>query len=117
MCVEIIKSEEQQSYKPNLPFEEQFCGCQEVLIDCTNPKCTKVAKFLDEVEKICKNGQSLPIQIKLADGSNFNLFKKTKQLNHDLLLNDIIGQIALIHKNADNKLKELSEICTKGSCG
>jgi len=117
MCIEIVKSEAQESYKPNLPFEEQICGCQEVLIDCTNPKCSKVAKFLDEVEKICKNGQSLPIQIKLADNSNFSLFKKTKQLNRELLLNDIIGQVVLIHKNADTKLRELSELCAKGQCG
>jgi hypothetical protein len=76
-----------------------------------------VAKFLDEVEKVCKNGQSLPINIKLADNTSFSLFKKTKQLNHDLLLNDILGQMALIHKNADTKLKELSEMCMKGNCG
>ena len=115
MCVEIIKSEEQQSYKPEFPFQEQICGCQEVLIDC-HPDCPKVARFLDEVEKICKNGQTLPIHIKLADNSNLKLFKKTKQLNNDLLINDIIGQTVLIHKNTDNKLKELSELCLKGQC-
>jgi hypothetical protein len=116
MCVEIIKSEDQQSYKPELPFDAQISGSQEVLIDC-NPDCPKVAKFLDEVEKICKNGQTLPIHIKLANNSDLNLFKKTKQLNNDLLINDIIGQTVLIHKHADIKLKELSELCLKGKCG
>ncbi len=115
MCVEIIKLEEQQSYKPELPFVDQIMDSKEILIDC-NPDCPKVAKFLDEVEKICRNGQTLPIHIKLADNSNINLFKKTKQLNNDLLINDIIGQTVLIHKNADNKLKELSELCLKGQC-
>jgi hypothetical protein len=116
MCVEIIKSEVQQSYKPELPFEEQICGCQEVLIDC-EPNCPKVVKFLDEVEKVCKNGQTLPIEIKLANNSNLKLFKKTKELNKDLLLNDIMGQIVLVHKNTDDKLKELSEMCLKDKCG
>jgi hypothetical protein len=117
MCVEIIKSEDQQSYKPELPLEDQICGCQEVLIDCANPKCYKVAKFLDEIEKVCKNGQSLPINIRLADNTNLKLFSKTKKLSRELLLNDIMGHMALIHKNADDKLKELSEMCLKGSCG
>lgn len=116
MCVEIFKSENKQSYKPELPFEDQIYGCQEVLIDC-EPNCPKVAKFLDEVEKICRNGQTLPINIKLADNTNFKLFSKTTQLNKELLLNDIITHAVLIHKNADAKLKELSEICTKGNCG
>lgn len=116
MCVEIYKPESKQSYKPELPFEEQVMGSQEILIDC-EPNCPKVAKFLDEVERICKNGQSLPIQIRLADNSNLKLFKKAKQLNQDLLVNDIIGQAVLIHKNADTKLKELSDMCSKGDCG
>ena len=115
MCVEIIKSEDKQSYRPELPFEQQFVGSEEVLIDCT-PECPKVIKFLDEVEKVCKNGQSLPIQIKLANNSNLKLFGKTKKLNEDLLLNDIIRQAVLIHENADSKLRELSEICLKGEC-
>lgn len=117
MCVEIFKSEEQHSYKPELPLQEQICGCDEVIIDCTNPKCIKVNKFLDEVEKICKNGQSLPIQLKLADNSNLKLYSKTKKLNKELLLNDIVRQAVLIHKNTDDKLKELFDMCSKGNCG
>ena len=115
MCVEIIKAENQESYKPELSFEEQIQGSKEVLIDC-EPNCPKVAKFLDEVEKLCRNGQSLPITIKLADNSNIKLFSKTKKLNKELLTNDIIKQAVLLHKNADAKLKELSEMCVKGSC-
>ena len=115
MCVEIIKYNEQQSYKPELPFEEQFCDCQEVLIDCT-PGCPKVVKFLNEVEKICKNGQSLPLNIKLADNTNLKLFSKTKELNKELILNDIIHHAVLFHQDTDNKLKELSEMCLKGNC-
>lgn len=116
MCVEIFKSDTKQSYKPELPFEEQFIGSKEVLIDCES-NCPKVARFLDEVEKICKNGQSLPITIRLADNSNLKLFKETKKLNKDLFLNDIIGHAVLLHKNTDDKLKELSEMCIKGQCG
>jgi hypothetical protein len=116
MCVEILKLDEKQSYKPELPFAEQFVGSSEVLIDC-EPNCPKVAKFLDEVEKICRNGQSLPITIRLADNTSLNLFSKTKKLNKELAVNDIVRQMVLVHKNTDDKLKELSEICLKGSCG
>jgi hypothetical protein len=115
MCVEIFKFDSKQSYKPELPFEEQVLDSQEILIDC-EPNCPKVVKFLNEVERVCKLGQSLPINIKLANNSNLNLFSKTKKLNEELLLNDIIGQAVLIHKNTDDKLKELSEMCLKGSC-
>ena len=113
MCVEIFKLDEKQSYKPELPFEEQFVGSSEVLIDC-EPNCPKVAKFLDEIEKICRNGQSLPITIRLADNTSLKLFSKTKKLNKELLINDIVGHMALLHKNTDDKLKELSDMCSKG---
>lgn len=116
MCVEIFKLDKKESYKPELPFEEQLCGCQEVLIDC-GPNCPKVNKFLDEIEKFCKLGQSFPINIKLLDNSNLKLYSKTKQLNKELILNDIVKQAVLIHKNTDNKLKELSDMCMKGKCG
>lgn len=115
MCVEIIKADDQQSYKPELPFEEQIKGSVEVHIDC-EPNCPKVAAFFDEVEKVCKNGQSLPIQIKLIDNNSLKLYSKTKKLNKDLLINDIIKQAVLLNKTADDKLKELSEICLKGKC-
>ncbi len=116
MCVEIFKFDAKQSYNAELPFEDQIKDSKEVLIDCS-PDCPKVAKFLGEVEKVCKNGQSLPIKIKLADNTNFKLFNKTKKLNTDLLINDIISHAVLLHKDTDAKLKELSEICMKGSCG
>jgi hypothetical protein len=116
MCVNIIKSDEILSYKPELSFEEQIRDSQEVVIDC-NIDCPKVAKFLDEVENICRNGKTLPITLYTTDITRLNLFSKTKRLNNELLLNDIVGQLALIHKNTDVKLKELSDICLKGSCG
>lgn len=115
MCVEILKQENKQSYNPELPFDEQINGSKEVLIDC-NPECPKVTKFFKEIEKICKNGQSLPIKIKLADNTAFKLFNKTKKLNKELLINDIIGHAVLLHKDLDTKLKELSELCLKGKC-
>jgi hypothetical protein len=113
MCVEILKSEEKQSYKPELPFEDQVRGSKEVLIDC-EPSCPKVAKFLDEIVKICKNGQSLPITIRLADNTNIKLFSKIKKLNKELLFNDIVGKLVLLHKNMDTKLQEISEMCLNG---
>ena len=113
MCVEIFKLDNKQSYKPELPFEEQVVGSKEVLIDC-EPNCPKVTHFLDEVEKICKNGQYLPFNIKLADNSNFKLFKKVKKLNKEITTSDIISKMVLFHKNADDKLKELSDMCLKG---
>jgi hypothetical protein len=48
---------------------------------------------------------------------NAKLWKKNKKLARDLVVDDIIGRIAVLHKETDDKLKELVEICEKGDCG
>jgi hypothetical protein len=51
-----------------------------------------------------------------ADGNKIvdaSLFKKNKQLEKDKCWNDIICQLALTHKKADEELKELAKICSK----
>ena len=115
MCVEIIGPETKFSFKPELPFEEQICGCSEAIIDCAEPNCPKVAKFLDEVEKACKHGKTLNFKLKMF-GNNLNLFNKTRKLNKEIVNNDIVKQIALLYDKADRSLQELSSMCKKGKC-
>jgi hypothetical protein len=55
-----------------------------------------------------------PLKEKVVDSK---LWKKNKKLAKDLVLDDIIGRIAVLHKETDDKLKELVEICEKGDCG
>jgi len=45
------------------------------------------------------------------------LFKKNKKLKKDKLVDDIISGIVLLHKKADDSLKELSEMCYKEADG
>lgn len=108
MCVEIVKPEETISYKLELPLEEQICNCSEVLIDCDS-NCDKVHKFLDEVEKACQCGKNLAFTIKLENSSDLQLFRKTKRLNKEIAINDIISKVSLLYKKADDKLKEISD--------
>jgi len=112
MCVELVKSETQVSFKPELPLEEQICGCQEAIIDC-EPDCPKVLKFLAEVEKACQYGKSLGIKLSLVDTHNFGLFKKVKDLNQAIATSDIIHQIVLFHDKADRRLEEIANMCRK----
>jgi hypothetical protein len=108
MCVEIIKPEETVSYRLDLPFQEQVCDSKEVLIDC-DTNCEKVQGFLDEVQKACQCGQNIGFKIKLTNLNDLQLFKKTKKLNNDLLVNDIIRHIVDVYNKTDNKLRELSD--------
>lgn len=41
------------------------------------------------------------------------LFKKNKKLKENKLVDDIITGVVLLHKKADDGLKELSEMCCK----
>jgi hypothetical protein len=45
------------------------------------------------------------------------LFKKNKELAKETLVDDIIKGLALFHKNTDDGLKELAELCKKDKCG
>jgi hypothetical protein len=42
---------------------------------------------------------------------NAKEFKKNKKLKKDKAVNDIIGKLSLLHKKADDGLKELVEMC------
>jgi hypothetical protein len=55
-----------------------------------------------------------PLKEKVVDSK---LWKKNKKLAKDLVLDDIIGRIAVLHKETDDKLKELVEICEESDCG
>ena len=114
MCVKIVKSEEKIPYNVSLPLLDQIKGSKEILIDC-EPDCPKVIKLMDELETYCKNGSYLPIKLKMVNSNNLKLFKKTKEINKEFELNDIISLMVQFHKKADDKLKELSQICTKGN--
>lgn len=46
-----------------------------------------------------------------------SLFKKNRKLNKDKAVDDIITGIVLLHKKADDSLKELSEMCCKETDG
>jgi hypothetical protein len=55
-----------------------------------------------------------PLKEKVVDSK---LWKKNKKLARDLVINDIISKIVILHKDADDKLKELSELCEESDCG
>ena len=115
MCVKIVKSKQKVPYNVDLPLDEQLKGSEEILIDC-EPDCPKMIKLMDEIENHCKFGQMLPIKLKMVNNNNLQLFKKTRQLNKEIQLNDIIKNMVQLHKAADDGLQELVEICNKGKC-
>lgn len=116
MCVEIIQPQGSVAYNTEQPFKEQVMGSKEVLIDCEST-CPRVVKFLDEIEKICKDGTPFPINLKIKHNGNLHLFKKNKQINNDLGVNDIIKGLVQFHKKADDGLREIAEMCSRGKCG
>jgi phosphatidylinositol kinase/protein kinase (PI-3 family) len=92
-------------------FEDQIKDCKEVVIDCD---CEKVHKFLDEVENCCSKGKILNFNIKMVNTTNLGVYRKTKQVNKELKINDIINGLVQFHQKADKELEEISNICKKG---
>jgi MoaA/NifB/PqqE/SkfB family radical SAM enzyme len=55
-----------------------------------------------------------PLKEKVVDAK---LYKKNKKLARDLVINDIVGRIVTLHKETDDKLKELEDLCEESDCG
>lgn len=118
MCITIFKSQEEVPYNMNEPLEGQVRGSKKIVIDY-EPKDPSIDHFLDEVERLCKNGISANLNIKFNHNNSLNGAKLRKQMDRltkDLDINELIKIMATTHAETDKKLEEIANHCMGKNC-
>lgn len=118
MCIKIVRLSEEFSYDSEIPLEQQIGANSQIVVNY-DPKDPSIDKFLDEVERLCKDGVSTKLNIKF-NHNNFlagaKLKKEMAQKAKDLDINEIIKLMVTVHKEADKKLEEMANYCLDGNC-
>lgn len=116
MCIKIVTAKREISYDMAKPLEEQLRGSKKIVVNY-EPSDPCIDKFLDEVERLCKNGISANVNITFNHGNNLKGAKIKKKLNNisdDLNLNEVIKMMAIAHSETDKKLEEIANYCMDG---
>lgn len=115
MCVKIVRLKETTEYDITRPLEEQIRGSKQIVVNY-NPQDPAIDQFLSEVERLCKNGVSASMNIQFNHNNYLvgaKLGREVKKLAKDLDLNEVIKLMALSQADADKKLEEMSQLCSK----
>lgn len=115
MCVRILGTNSNIKYDSSVPLEEQIKNSEKVVITY-EPKDTDITKFIDEVERLCKQGISADIAIEVLHNNHLNGAKAKKQMKRlmkDLELNKAVKLLVKMQSNMDNSLEELSNFCKR----
>jgi len=115
MCVKIFSDKSETEYDASRPLEDQIGGSNKIVIDY-RPEDSSIEKFVDEVERICKNGISCNLNIEVMTNNilrGAKIKRKAKELVFDLKLNDLIKLMSTVQSVTDKKLEEMSQLCLK----
>jgi hypothetical protein len=113
MCVKIIANSNVKELSISKPIEEQIAGAQEILVSY-DPIDPKINFFVGEMERLCKNGVSCKLDIKINSNNYVGGMKLQKTLNKikkNLEINELVKDISKLHSETDKKLSEISQIC------
>ena len=115
MCIKIVKTKEEIPYDARKPLEDQLKGSKQIVINY-EPKDPAIDKFLDEIERLCKNGISAKMNIQFNHNNHLSGAKAKRQaisINKELEVNEVIKMITLIQHSTDKKLEEMIDMCLK----
>lgn len=115
MSVKIIRSKETLEFNPSLPLEEQIRGCKQVVIDYA-PNDTCVSAFIEQIERIAKNGVSCQMNIKFNSNNSLAAYRAERRVNlhqSELEMNEVIKKMVTFHHEATRSLAELSQMCER----
>lgn len=116
MCVKIVNSISETKYDSKKPLEQQVSNNDRVVIKYES-KDPDIDKFLDEMERCCKTGICLNIDVDMSHENNLKGMRakrQAKRLVKDLNLNEAIKLLVSMHSQADRTLKEMSDFCLNG---
>jgi hypothetical protein len=118
MCVKIVRLKKETEYDQNSPIEEQIRGSKKIVINY-KPEDPSLGHFLQEIEKLCKNGVTANLTIEVNHQNYLNgkkVQKRVSELSMDMDLNNVIKLLATSQHEMDRRLGEMSELCLKRSC-
>ena len=113
MCITIVRSHEEVEFTPDEPLEYQVRGAKQVVINY-KPEDSSIEKFMEQMDRIVKNGISCQMNIKVNNNSYLNGYKferKLEQANKNIEVNELIKTLVSNHYETDKKLGEISEMC------
>lgn len=115
MCIKIIKSDDEQEFSMSEPLENQMDGADEILVSY-DPVDPKIDRFLGEVKRLCDNGISCNVQIKVESNNYLNgikLERELEKLKRKLDVNEVVKGLTKFHADVDKRLRELHEMCVE----
>ncbi len=115
MCIKIIRPEQQTEFNPLEPLETQVEGAKEILVNY-DPIDPQIDSFMVEMERICKNGISCNIDIKVNTNNYLNgirFERKIEKIKRKLDVNEVVKGLTKFHSETDRKLNEISKICAR----
>lgn len=113
MCVKIIGLNSENKYNSKIPLEEQLYNYSKVVIKYES-KDPDIDKFLNEMERCCKTGISLNINVDVIHENNIKGAKakrQVKRLLKDLNVNEAIKLLVDIQYKTNKTLEEMSNFC------
>jgi hypothetical protein len=114
MCIKLTKNNETYEYDLGKTFQEQIEGCTEAFIKY-EPNDESIGQFLQGMYACAKNGKNPHLKIKIECDNFLAAYKVKRDLNgalNDIDLNEIAKLLVLSQHNAEQKLEEISLICT-----
>lgn len=118
MSVKIFYSEKIATYNPEQPLQAQLKGCKKVVINY-EPKDHSIAKFVDEIERLCDRGNSTSLNIDIVHNNNImgaKLKKRLEKAETDIHVNQLITLLVVGHSETDKKLEQMVKLCSEGTC-
>jgi len=115
MCIRILGKDSDTKYDSSIPLEQQIKNSEKVVVNY-EPKDTDINKFMDEVERLCKQGISTNISVEVSHNNHLTgarTKKQMKRLMKDLNLNEAIKLLVTLQSTTDKTLEELSEFCKR----
>lgn len=116
MCVKIICTDHEHEFNPNEPLELQVMGAKEIMVSY-DPEDTKIDFFVDQMERIVKNGIDCEFDISVDpknDLNGFRLRRKLEKLKLNLDINEAVKKLTVFHSETDKKIREIAEMCLVG---
>lgn len=115
MCITIVRTHEEVEFAPNEPLEYQIKGAKQVVINY-DPTDSSIEQFMEQMDRIVKNGVSCQMNIKVNNNNFLNGYKferKVEEANRNIEVNEVIKTLISNHYETDKKLCEISQMCTE----
>lgn len=113
MCIKFLNANSSVKYDSSKSLEEQLKNSQKVVISY-EPQDPDMDVFLQEMEKLAKNGVTCNVSFNLSHNNNIAGAKAKKQISRikkDLNLNEAIKALVNIHSELDKRLESISVFC------